>query len=112
MKDRSRIMDDSLEKGGRDREWWRERRIPQNVCLVQKHFLPVCGERAHFTAESKMEKHMENLDFAELNSHYKIEFPKYQEKFTSVIFLENCYLMARARKAKYYHEVFGYDIVC
>lgn len=33
-------MDDSLEKGGRDREWWRER-IPHNVSLVQKHFLPV-----------------------------------------------------------------------
>lgn len=53
MKDRSHIMDDSLEKGGRDREWWRER-IPQNECLVQKHFLPVSGERAQFTAESSV----------------------------------------------------------
>lgn len=57
-------------------------------------------------------RHMEKLDFAELNSHYKAEFPKYREKFTSVIFLKNCYLMAQARKAKYYHEVFGYGIVC
>lgn len=57
-------------------------------------------------------KHMEKLDFAELNSLYKIEFPKYQEKFTFFIFLENCYLMAQARKAKYYHEVLGYDTVC
>lgn len=57
-------------------------------------------------------KHMKKLDFAELNSLHKIEFPKYQEKFTFVIFLENCYLMAQARKAKYYHEVLGYDIVC
>lgn len=31
-------------------------------------------------------KHMEKLDFAELNSHYKKEFPQYQEKFTSVHF--------------------------
>lgn len=57
-------------------------------------------------------KHMEKLDFAELNSLYKTEFPIYQEKFTFFIFLENCYLMAQARKAKYYHEVLGYDIVC
>lgn len=70
MKDRSHIMEDSLEKGGRDREWWRERRIPQDVCLAQKHSPPVCGERAQFTGETKMEKHMENLDFAELHSHY------------------------------------------
>lgn len=25
---------------------------------------------------------------------------------------EKCYLMARARNAKYYREVFGYDTVC
>lgn len=37
-------MDGSLEEGGKDREWWRERKVPQNVCLVQKHFLPAYGE--------------------------------------------------------------------
>lgn len=52
MKDRSHITDDSLEKGGRDREWWRERRIPQNVCLVKKHFFQP-GQRAPSLQQSQ-----------------------------------------------------------
>lgn len=110
MKDRSHIMDDSLEKGGRDRVV--EGEDTSECVFSAETFSSSQWGKSPVYSRVECVKHMEKLDFAELISHFKTEFPKYQEKSTSVIFLENCYLMARARKAKYYHEVFGYDIVC
>jgi len=67
MKDRSHIMDDSLEKGGRDGEWERERerKVSQNVCLVQKCFPPAYGEPSTYSTVEHV-KHFKELDFAEL----------------------------------------------
>lgn len=75
MKDRSHITDDSLEKGGRDEEWERERRGYLRTCVSSRNIcLQPTESPTHSTVENV--RCSEELGFAQLNFCHKTEFPQ------------------------------------